>query len=85
MSLDIEPGTLSEDEFQTLIRHLDAFPAAETCPVCSFTEWDVPAMKEHPVYVEAREKRMTGTLLVSLVCSTCAYVRQFAWRGVCRE
>jgi hypothetical protein len=80
-----EPDTLGGDALGRLIAHLERFPKAEECPVCGGFEWDTPTLKEHSVFVQDRFQRMTGTLVVSLVCPCCYYVRQFAWRGIERS
>jgi hypothetical protein len=79
------PDTLTDEEFAGLVTHLERFPKAEECPVCGGFEWGAPTFKEHPVFIQDRFQRMTGTLVVSLVCKRCCYVRQFAWRGIERS
>jgi hypothetical protein len=79
------PDTLTAEEFAKLVSHLERFPKAEECPVCGGVDWDAPTIKEHQVFVQDRFQRMTGTLVVSLVCVRCYHVRCFAWSGIERS
>ena len=81
MPIDLA-GEITDNEYEGLLAHLTRFPKFEQCPICEGDRWVAPTIKEHGVYIKEREKRMSGVLLVSLVCETCAYVRQLAWRGV---
>jgi len=78
-------GDLTESEWHLFTVHLSKFPRARVCPVCEHTDWAIPTGKEHGIYAGDGVTRQGGVLVVVTICTTCFYVRHYAWQGITGE
>jgi hypothetical protein len=78
---------LTPEQFEMLRKHLSRFPKMSACPICDQRHWDtagvhggVPLAMESGVATSARNADIMP--VIALACTTCGYVREFAWLTV---
>jgi hypothetical protein len=87
----------SDEDWAAFEAHIKKFPKAEVCPICEHTDWSVPPVELGNMLTAKELAALSlppgaspvllpgfggGVPVIVLICTTCFYVRHFAWRGV---
>ena len=76
---------LSEEDFALLQNHLAKFPDQRSCPICQHRNWNVSGLETAVGYLNGSPTFGAPAMpVVRLVCTTCFFVRDFAWVGIQR-
>lgn len=76
-------ATLSAEQFELLQAHFAKFPKMNECPICHQKDWDTGGMEFSPSFANGiADMRLPVIPTVAVICTTCGFVRRFAWNVV---
>lgn len=75
---------ISDDDYEKLLAHMKATGGMNaSCPVCKQAAWMVDGPVSLPYVREAWQLAPQEAVpAMLLICKTCFFVRQFAWRPI---
>lgn len=69
------------DEDEALFRaHIRKFYEQDACPICHKRDWYIAGLEQALGYQRGEQSLTAPAMpIVQVMCTTCFYVRQFAW------